>query len=389
MKHEVFWKNPSYKPRSSLNENIECDCLIVGGGVTGISLAYFLHKFGAKKIVLIEKDLIGSGATGKSAGQLSTRGENDIGHFANRFGRKEAIVLFGEIHKAVKEIGELIKKEKVKCQAEFVDTLYVSFKNKNNFNDVEKEFDLESEIDVNTMLLSGLALEKEINSKIFDSGILSKNHGVSVNPLMFPQNFSVVLEKKGVKIYENTAFLKMEKNVAMVPHGKIKFKKIFFATDSGNPSTKVKKMKTTIAITNRLSKRELKKMGFTKNKMVWDSRERYDYFKLTKDKRIMIGTGGFFVHKKHAKSIPAHPPHVSQIKKSLERMFPYINFKIEYSWSGSYGVTENWMPFIESKKDRYSISGCGDQVFCFMSAKHIVLKMLGKKSPLDKFFKVQ
>jgi len=49
MKHEVFWKNPGYKVRPELKEDIECDYLIVGGGVTGVSLAYFLSKHKSKK----------------------------------------------------------------------------------------------------------------------------------------------------------------------------------------------------------------------------------------------------------------------------------------------------------------------------------------------------
>jgi len=46
MKHEVFWKNPGYVVRSKLKENIKCDYLIVGGGITGVSTAYFLLKRG-------------------------------------------------------------------------------------------------------------------------------------------------------------------------------------------------------------------------------------------------------------------------------------------------------------------------------------------------------
>ena len=41
------------------------DVVIVGGGITGLSTAYYLAKEGAKNIVVIEKSYLGSGSTGR------------------------------------------------------------------------------------------------------------------------------------------------------------------------------------------------------------------------------------------------------------------------------------------------------------------------------------
>ena len=42
---------------NKLDENLECDVTIVGGGLTGISCAYLLSKAGLD-VVLLEKDFI-------------------------------------------------------------------------------------------------------------------------------------------------------------------------------------------------------------------------------------------------------------------------------------------------------------------------------------------
>ncbi len=89
MKHEVFWKNPDYIIRPELKEDINCDYLIVGGGITGVSMAYFLAKLGAKNIVLIEKKYIASGATGKAAGTLVLRGEMDLTYLNKGIGKEK------------------------------------------------------------------------------------------------------------------------------------------------------------------------------------------------------------------------------------------------------------------------------------------------------------
>ncbi|MFH1228458.1 MAG: FAD-binding oxidoreductase [Planctomycetota bacterium] len=44
------------------------DIVIIGGGIIGTSIAYHLGKSGVKNVILLEKNLIGSGSTGKAAG---------------------------------------------------------------------------------------------------------------------------------------------------------------------------------------------------------------------------------------------------------------------------------------------------------------------------------
>lgn len=44
------------------------DIVIIGAGIVGCSVAYHLAKLGSPKVVLVEKDLVCSGSTGKSAG---------------------------------------------------------------------------------------------------------------------------------------------------------------------------------------------------------------------------------------------------------------------------------------------------------------------------------
>ena len=49
-----------------LSDNMECDVVIVGGGISGAITAYFLAKDGFK-IAVIEKNLIGYQTTGVSS----------------------------------------------------------------------------------------------------------------------------------------------------------------------------------------------------------------------------------------------------------------------------------------------------------------------------------
>mgnify|MGYP000188550849 CR=1 FL=1 len=46
------------------------ECVIIGGGITGCAVAYFLAKKGMKDVVLLEKDFLAAGATGRCGGGI-------------------------------------------------------------------------------------------------------------------------------------------------------------------------------------------------------------------------------------------------------------------------------------------------------------------------------
>src|SRR5262245_3892868 len=50
------------------------DAVVVGGGTIGAWCAYFLRQAGLDRVVLLEKDALGQGATSRAAGVVRTQG---------------------------------------------------------------------------------------------------------------------------------------------------------------------------------------------------------------------------------------------------------------------------------------------------------------------------
>ena len=48
------------------------DVVVIGGGVIGTSVAFHLSRLGAKKVLLLERETVGSGTTSQSSGILRT-----------------------------------------------------------------------------------------------------------------------------------------------------------------------------------------------------------------------------------------------------------------------------------------------------------------------------
>ncbi|MFH1480853.1 MAG: FAD-binding oxidoreductase, partial [Pseudomonadota bacterium] len=57
---------------------VKADAVVIGGEIIGVSTAYYLAKKGVERVVLLEKEMMGSGSTGKCAGGIRTQFSTEI-----------------------------------------------------------------------------------------------------------------------------------------------------------------------------------------------------------------------------------------------------------------------------------------------------------------------
>lgn len=81
---------PQYAP---LDGSRRADCVIIGGGFTGLSAAFHLAKTGAD-VVLIEAHWLGDGASGRNGGQLGTGQRAWVEELETQLGFSRAKALF-------------------------------------------------------------------------------------------------------------------------------------------------------------------------------------------------------------------------------------------------------------------------------------------------------
>ena len=72
---ESLWKkteNMILEDVKELDKEIETEVCIIGGGITGISIAYELSKQG-KKIVILERDSLADKTTGNTTAKITSQ----------------------------------------------------------------------------------------------------------------------------------------------------------------------------------------------------------------------------------------------------------------------------------------------------------------------------
>ena len=81
-----YWIESINFPKfSPLNKNITCDVCIVGGGITGITLAYLLSKKNIK-VALLEKDRLACSTTGNTTAKITSQHGLFYSYLENSFG---------------------------------------------------------------------------------------------------------------------------------------------------------------------------------------------------------------------------------------------------------------------------------------------------------------
>ncbi len=77
-----------------VDEDLATDVAIVGAGIAGVATAFFVLRSTSKRVLLIERDRVARGATGRNAGQLTTYFERPLASIAEEFG--EALAVEGQ-----------------------------------------------------------------------------------------------------------------------------------------------------------------------------------------------------------------------------------------------------------------------------------------------------
>jgi len=77
-------------PPRPLAADADTDVVIVGAGIAGVATAFFALRSTAERVLLVERDRVARGATGRNASQLTTYFERPLTSIAAEFGDKRA-----------------------------------------------------------------------------------------------------------------------------------------------------------------------------------------------------------------------------------------------------------------------------------------------------------
>ncbi len=335
----------SFNESSSLENNLDVDICIVGGGLTGVSSAYYLAKKGYS-VALFEARKIGWGASGRNGGHLGIGMRKDQIALEKKLGFDRAKELWNIGLDAVEESKKLISDLDIRCNLVngIISAGYYKSDEKNFLYDINymtKKYNFKG-----YEFLSKKEIQTEINTSIYHSGIINFS-SYHINPLKFLIGIANQLPKNKVKVYENTPINKIvnsKDGLKLFAFNKIiNAKKVVVGCNGyldkllGNVRNKFMPINNYIIATEPLGEAKAKEI-IRNNYAVSDTRFIIDYYRFSEDWRMLFGGGETFTSNflKNSKEF---------VRNRMCKVFPEMSkYKIDFSWGGTLAITVNRMP---------------------------------------------
>ena len=359
------WVN-DLSPRSNIktfSSNLDSEWLIIGAGYTGLSAARKLGQlFPGQKIIIVDAQLAGEGASSRNSGYLVDTTLNDgftsIKELEN-YKKKADIYKLG-----IDAVKRFIKEYQVDCDWNECGKFFASSQLEDkkiliNFSNTLSKLGFEHN------LLSNKELQKRLGTSFYDVALYTKG-GILLHPGKLVRSMIDVLPKN-VYLYENSFLLNWKKINGEIYcnfyNGSIKTKKIIFATNGFLKSLGIKvnynfPITLTASMTRKLTSNEFKSIGEPKEWGVLPVRPMGATIRMTKDKRILIrNTAEIHNPFKMSKSV-LNKRSINQ-KIGIKKRFPQLPEDIiQSSWSGVVSRSRNSSQIFEQIDDNIFVAGC-------------------------------
>ena len=347
----------------SLETNEEADWLIIGAGYTGLSASRKLGQlYPNQKIILVDAQLAGEGASGRNSGYLVDTTLND-GFTSNKelenYKKKADIYELG-----IQVIKKFIKEYQVDCDWKECGKYFASSKIKDekiliNFSEILSKLGFEHE------MLDNQELTKKLGTSFYNIALFTKG-GILIHPGKLVRAMIDTLPGN-VQLFENSPLINWKKDNDIVycyfENANIKTKKIIFATNGFLKSLGIKSnynfpITLTASMTRSLTDQEFKSIGEPKEWGVLPVRPMGATIRMTKDRRILIRNTAE-VHNPNKMSKSDLDKRSLKQKIGIQKRFPQLpNDIIQSTWSGIVSRTRNSSQIFDKIDKNIFVAGC-------------------------------
>ena len=346
-----------------LSDDLICDYLIIGAGFTGLSAARKLGKIDKnKKIIIVDAQLAGEGASSRNSGYLVDTTLND-GFTSNKdisnYKKKTEIYKLGI--KAVKKFNEKyqVDCDWNECGKYFASSRSEDEKKAKDFSELLKKLNFENSV------IYQEDLNKKLGTNFYKIGVYTKG-GILLNPGKLITAMVKALPENAT-LFENTTLLKWKKNNDYIEcafeKNKIKTKKIIFCTNGFLSKLGIKKrynfpITLTASMTRPLTDEEFNSIGKPKEWGVLPIRPMGATVRMTKDRRILIRNTAELKNPENMSQIELNK-RVNFHKIGIEKRFPTLPKDIiNSSWSGIVCRSGNSSQIFEKIDNNIFVAGC-------------------------------
>ena len=339
-------ETPTYP---ALEDNITADVCVVGGGFAGLSSAIELADRGYK-VVVLEANHIGFGASGRNGGQIIAGLACEQGVIENALGFEAAKTVWGMTLEALDLVRERVKRFDIKC--DLTDGFLGVSVNEKKGRELRQWFDVMATkygYDTDAHWIEPAHIRDWIGSQRYFNGYYDKRSG-HLHPLNYSLGLAKGAASLGVRIFQHSVVTQMQQGdsvTLITDKGSVKAKFVVLAGNMYLPEVspklapslakRIMPVGTYIIATEPIETNLAAKL-IPKNAAVCDTNFVLDYFRLSRDKRMIYGG--------RVSYSAMTPPNLTQSMQArmVETFTQLKNTKVAYTWGGFVDISMNRAP---------------------------------------------
>ncbi len=372
---------------TKLSGSLKTDVLIIGGGISGALTAYYLINAGVA-CVLVDARTIGLGSTCASTSLLQYELDKSLSDLALQVGLKKASRAYHLCSNAIDTLEKISKKLNFHSFDRGQSLFFADKKKSVQF--IEKEFLFRKKAGFDVIFLHEKDIKKQFGFSA-PAAILSAQ-AATTDAYLLAHALLKASIKKGLVVHDRTSITKID------------YKKngVKLLTDNGHSLTagkivnasgfeitefiekKIVKLNSTYALASEHIQKPFP--VWENNALLWNTADPYLYMRLTKENRIILGGRDekFYNPVKRDKLIKQK---TALLKKDFLKLFPSIDFVTEFSWTGTFGATDDALPYIgtynKTPHTYYALGFGGNGITFSVIAAEIIRDMITGKNNKD------
>lgn len=202
---QSYWEEErkKHKEYESLNNNLNVSVCVIGGGLTGLSTAYYLSN--NTSVAVIERNKICGSTSGKNTGKITSQHGIFYKYLIDSQGKEYAKKYLEANEKAINNIERIVDKEKIDCDFER-ENAYVFTKKE---TEVDKLKDEQKAVDKINRGLCKFVKITELPMEI--SGAIEFENQAKFHPLKYGYGLADCILKNNGRIFENSQVTDIKK----------------------------------------------------------------------------------------------------------------------------------------------------------------------------------